>query len=461
MSLAISSSSSSSSASSSSRRRVKIVLMPSVSRAELRDSPARSRPNQPRALLGGAGAGCRSRSAALRRPAPGPVEPADGSSAAAVRRRRRRSAAGDRIGVRRGFVRHVASPEPHAGTPIRCRRRPRQTASAGPTRPRRAVEPDGGIAVGPAAAGPLDQHIAFAADPRAELGRQRAPRRPRAAAPPARGPAPGATAGIRAAGVPGRGLYGKTCRKAMPHSSTMSRLRRNIVLVLGREAGDQIGADRDLGPQGAGAPRRGDRLGAASGGASCASGSGRRRPAATDADAASAAPRRRAAPTDRRRSRSDRARTAAAAAVPAPPRAAAAPSAPRLGRARQVGAVGGQVDPGQHDLAAPGRDQSPRLLDDRADRHRPARPARVGDDAEGAAMVAALLHLQIGAGAGVPSPVPRSPRAPSPASGRGFGSLSPLAGRGIGVRRLSRRRSSRPAASRRCRAPRSTSGSAA
>ena len=47
MSLEINSSSSSSSASSSRRRRVKIVLMPSVRRAELRAIPARSRLNQP------------------------------------------------------------------------------------------------------------------------------------------------------------------------------------------------------------------------------------------------------------------------------------------------------------------------------------------------------------------------------------------------------------------------------
>ena len=58
MSLAISSSSSSSSAASSSRRRAKIVLMPSLSRAELRDRPARKRPNQPRgSVASGAASG--------------------------------------------------------------------------------------------------------------------------------------------------------------------------------------------------------------------------------------------------------------------------------------------------------------------------------------------------------------------------------------------------------------------
>jgi len=48
MSLAINSSSSSRSASSSSRRRLKMVLMPSVSRSELRAIPALSRLSQPR-----------------------------------------------------------------------------------------------------------------------------------------------------------------------------------------------------------------------------------------------------------------------------------------------------------------------------------------------------------------------------------------------------------------------------
>ena len=76
MSLAISSSSSSSSAAASSRRRAKIVLMPSLSRVELRDSPARSRPNQPRgsALRRGSGTGAvRGRTAAQ------PVPECDGS----------------------------------------------------------------------------------------------------------------------------------------------------------------------------------------------------------------------------------------------------------------------------------------------------------------------------------------------------------------------------------------------
>src|SRR5580700_3705941 len=66
--------------------------------------------------------------------------------------------------------------------------------------------------------------------------------------------------------------------------------------------------------------------------------------------------------------------------------------------ARQVGAIGGQIDPGQHDLARPGRDQRAPLRDDRVERYRAARPPRVGNNAEGAAMIAALLHLQVGTG---------------------------------------------------------------
>ena len=48
-------------------------------------------------------------------------------------------------------------------------------------------------------------------------------------------------------------------------------------------------------------------------------------------------------------------------------------SVPERRRAGQVGAVAGQVDPGQHDLAVPGVDQRGDALDHRARRHRPAR----------------------------------------------------------------------------------------
>ena len=64
----------------------------------------------------------------------------------------------------------------------------------------------------------------------------------------------------------------------------------------------------------------------------------------------------------------------------------------------QIGAIGGQIDPGQHDLAIAGGDKPARLFGDGAHRYRSAGPARVGDDAKGAAVVAALLDLQKGAG---------------------------------------------------------------
>ena len=65
---------------------------------------------------------------------------------------------------------------------------------------------------------------------------------------------------------------------------------------------------------------------------------------------------------------------------------------------RQIGAVSGQIDPGQDDLAIAGGDETARLIGDETHRHRAAGPAGIGDDAEGAAMVAALLDLQKGAG---------------------------------------------------------------
>ena len=58
-----------------------------------------------------------------------------------------------------------------------------------------------------------------------------------------------ATCGMRAAGVPGRGENGNTCRCVSPHSSTRSSERANIVLGLGREAGDDVAAEHDVGPQ--------------------------------------------------------------------------------------------------------------------------------------------------------------------------------------------------------------------
>ena len=58
-----------------------------------------------------------------------------------------------------------------------------------------------------------------------------------------------ATCGMRAAGVPGRGENGNTCRCVSPHSSTRSSERANIVLGLGRKARDDVAAEHDVGPQ--------------------------------------------------------------------------------------------------------------------------------------------------------------------------------------------------------------------
>src|SRR5207245_1228210 len=82
-------------------------------------------------------------------------------------------------------------------------------------------------------------------------------------------------------------------------------------------------------------------------------------------------------------------------------------------RARQIGAIGGQIDTGQHDLAVAGRDETARLIGEETHRHRSARAAREGDDAKGAAMVAALLDLEKGAALAleaVDRPLPSLPR---------------------------------------------------
>ena len=65
--------------------------------------------------------------------------------------------------------------------------------------------------------------------------------------------------------------------------------------------------------------------------------------------------------------------------------------------ARQVRAPGCQIHPGQHNLCKTLVHQPLDLLDHHARRHRPRISATVRNDAEGAAMVAAVLHLHIGA----------------------------------------------------------------
>ena len=66
--------------------------------------------------------------------------------------------------------------------------------------------------------------------------------------------------------------------------------------------------------------------------------------------------------------------------------------------AGQVAAVACQVDPSQHHLPVPGGRECGDALDHRAGRERSARSSAMRDHAEGAAMVAAVLHLDKGAG---------------------------------------------------------------
>ena len=100
--------------------------------------------------------------------------------------------------------------------------------------------------------------------------------------------------------------------------------------------------------------------------------------------------------TGRRRSRRGRARTGAGAAGRAQRQQARDQLAERRA-ARQVGAVGGEVDAGQHDLGDAALDQRAHLRDDTPTGTLRFGAAAIGDDAEGAAMVAAVLHLDEGA----------------------------------------------------------------
>ena len=61
--------------------------------------------------------------------------------------------------------------------------------------------------------------------------------------------------------------------------------------------------------------------------------------------------------------------------------------------ARQIRAITGQIDARQHDLGMATLDQRPDLIDHRAHRHRARIAAAKGNDAEGATMIAAVLHL--------------------------------------------------------------------
>ncbi len=170
--------------------------------------------------------------------------------------------------------------------------------------------------------------------------------------------------------------------------------------ALGRESRDEVGAERDARPQAARAAARGERVGAA-------------------VPARHALQHEVVAGLDREMEMRHEARLLAhqtpeivvdlhrierGEAQPLERRHQYQQPAHELPQARpprQIGAEAGDVDAGQHDLAMAERHQRARLLDDVADRHRAVVAAPLRDDAEGAAVVAALLHLDDGAGAAV------------------------------------------------------------
>ena len=85
-----------------------------------------------------------------------------------------------------------------------------------------------------------------------------------------------------------------------------------------------------------------------------------------------------------------------------------------LRRAGQIGAVAGDIDAGEHDLAIAVGDEPPHVVDHRAHRHRARIAAAIGNDAERAAMVAAVLHLHEGARAAFEGRRSDARRFPSP-----------------------------------------------
>src|SRR5207302_8119174 len=62
-------------------------------------------------------------------------------------------------------------------------------------------------------------------------------------------------------------------------------------------------------------------------------------------------------------------------------------------RAREVGAITRQINPGQHDLGVTALNQRADLADNGAHRHRARMTAAERNDAEGTAVIAAVLHL--------------------------------------------------------------------
>ena len=134
------------------------------------------------------------------------------------------------------------------------------------------------------------------------------------------------------------------------------------------------------------------------GGASCALRSCRRRPAARDADAASgAAPlakaSMRSASASMQSIEDSRSRSRPGAA-----RRIALTRPPSLQVAAEIRAIGGEIDAGQNDLAKALVGKAPRGGENRLRRRGARWAAPKRNDAEGAAMVAARLHGEKGAG---------------------------------------------------------------
>ena len=177
------------------------------------------------------------------------------------------------------------------------------------------------------------------------------------------------TCGMRAAGVPLRGENGKDVQVGQPALVDDAHRVGEHLLRLGREAGDEIGAEHDVGAQRGARRRRTGSRRRGCGGASCASGPCRRRPASRDAGAASAAPPRRWRAGGGRRPRPDRWRTGASRSSSGTSFRIWRTSAPSVVAPGQVAAVGGDVDAGEHDLAAAALDEAADL------RRRPRPPA--------------------------------------------------------------------------------------
>jgi 4-amino-4-deoxy-L-arabinose transferase-like glycosyltransferase len=78
---------------------------------------------------------------------------------------------------------------------------------------------------------------------------------------------------------------------------------------------------------------------------------------------------------------------------------------PERRRTGQIGAIAGQIDSGQNDLVMSGIDQSRDPFNHRAPWHRPAVATPERNRAEGAAVVAAVLHLDQCAGVAAETPV--------------------------------------------------------